>query len=134
MFVLLFESISRGFFLDFVEKIIDPWKMLSWSKTDVLRFVKVYINCAIELDVFQWVNFVAPYNIIILLLHAVYIFQGSRSKESLGAIHGCHVYQCQTTVLKLRSMIQRSITVWRYLDFKCILKWCLKLLKLYLFG
>lgn len=43
----------RGFFLEVVERIIDPWRMLNWAKPDVMNFLKVYINCAIELDIFQ---------------------------------------------------------------------------------
>lgn len=43
----------RGFFLEVVERIIDPWRILSWNKIDVMNFLKVYINCAIELDIFQ---------------------------------------------------------------------------------
>lgn len=51
-YILLFIYF-RGFFLEVVERIIDPWRMLSWAKTDVLNFLKVYVNCAIELDLFQ---------------------------------------------------------------------------------
>lgn len=51
--ILKFVLICRGFFLEVVERIIDPWRLLGWSKLDVMNFLKVYINCAIELDVFQ---------------------------------------------------------------------------------
>lgn len=50
---ILFPLYFRGFFLEVVERIIDPWKLLGWNKTDVMNFLKVYVNCAIELDVFQ---------------------------------------------------------------------------------
>lgn len=50
---IMFSFYFRGFFLEVVERVIDPWKLLVWSKTDVMNFLKVYINSAIELDVFQ---------------------------------------------------------------------------------
>lgn len=43
----------RGFFLEVVERIVDPWRALGWNKTDVMNFLKYYISCAIELDLFQ---------------------------------------------------------------------------------
>lgn len=42
----------RGFFIDVLEKIIDPWRILYWNKTDVMNFLKVYINSSFELDAF----------------------------------------------------------------------------------
>jgi len=42
----------RGFFVDVLEKIIDPWRILNWSKIDVMHFLKVYISSSFELDAF----------------------------------------------------------------------------------
>lgn len=53
IFNIMFSLYFRGFFLEVVERVIDPWKLLVWNKTDVMNFLKVYINSAIELDVFQ---------------------------------------------------------------------------------
>jgi len=51
--IYIFKFYSRGFFLEVVERIIDPWRILGWNKVDVMNFLKVYINSAIELDIFQ---------------------------------------------------------------------------------
>jgi len=57
MFIISYHIFSkfyfRGFFLEVVERIIDPWRILSWNKIDVMNFLKVYVDCAIELDIFQ---------------------------------------------------------------------------------
>lgn len=42
----------RGFFVDVLEKIIDPWRVLNWSKINVMNFLKVYFDSSIELDAF----------------------------------------------------------------------------------
>ncbi|XP_050530620.1 acidic fibroblast growth factor intracellular-binding protein isoform X1 [Daktulosphaira vitifoliae] len=43
----------RSLFLDIMERIVDPWKVLNWNKTEIMAFLKVFFLSAFELDIFQ---------------------------------------------------------------------------------
>ncbi|KAK9498337.1 hypothetical protein O3M35_002992 [Rhynocoris fuscipes] len=40
----------RLFFVELVEKCIDPWKQVSWTVSDLTNFLDAYCHCALQLD------------------------------------------------------------------------------------
>ncbi|XP_050530621.1 acidic fibroblast growth factor intracellular-binding protein isoform X2 [Daktulosphaira vitifoliae] len=44
---------KQSLFLDIMERIVDPWKVLNWNKTEIMAFLKVFFLSAFELDIFQ---------------------------------------------------------------------------------
>ncbi|XP_043680962.1 acidic fibroblast growth factor intracellular-binding protein isoform X2 [Vespula pensylvanica] len=43
----------RFFFLELVERCIEPWKQVNWSHTDLRNFLSVYTQCALDMDVLR---------------------------------------------------------------------------------
>lgn len=44
----------RFFFLELVERCIEPWKQVNWSHTDLRNFLSVYMQCALDMDVLRY--------------------------------------------------------------------------------
>ncbi|XP_046383405.1 acidic fibroblast growth factor intracellular-binding protein [Ischnura elegans] len=43
----------RSFFLDMVERCIEPWKQVAWSRIDLSHFLDAYTSSALEMDVLR---------------------------------------------------------------------------------
>ncbi|XP_014235117.1 acidic fibroblast growth factor intracellular-binding protein [Trichogramma pretiosum] len=43
----------RSFFLDLVEKCIEPWKQINWTHTDLRNFLAAFTQCALDMDVLK---------------------------------------------------------------------------------
>jgi len=43
----------RIFFLDLTEKLIEPWKMNSWTETQVKQFLTAITKCVLELQAYN---------------------------------------------------------------------------------
>lgn len=44
----------RFFFLELVEKCIEPWKQVNWSHTDLRNFLGAFSQCALDMDVLRY--------------------------------------------------------------------------------
>ncbi|XP_008545391.1 acidic fibroblast growth factor intracellular-binding protein [Microplitis demolitor] len=43
----------RFFFLELVERCIEPWRQVNWSHTDLKNFLNAYTQCALDMDVLR---------------------------------------------------------------------------------
>ncbi|XP_071441151.1 acidic fibroblast growth factor intracellular-binding protein [Hetaerina americana] len=43
----------RSFFVDMVERFIEPWKQVAWSRVDLSHFLEAYTQSALEMDVLR---------------------------------------------------------------------------------
>ncbi|KAK0081079.1 hypothetical protein PV325_012825 [Microctonus aethiopoides] len=43
----------RFFFLELVERCIEPWRQVNWSHTDLRNFLNAYTQCALDMDVLR---------------------------------------------------------------------------------
>lgn len=43
----------RFFFLELVERCIEPWRQVNWTHTDLRNFLSVYTQCALDMDVLR---------------------------------------------------------------------------------
>ncbi|CAL7937298.1 unnamed protein product [Xylocopa violacea] len=43
----------RFFFLELVERCIEPWRQVNWTHTDLKNFLSVYCQCALDMDVLR---------------------------------------------------------------------------------
>lgn len=43
----------RLFFLELVEKCIEPWRQVNWTHTDLKNFLFAFTQCALDMDVFR---------------------------------------------------------------------------------
>lgn len=43
----------RFFFLELVERCVEPWRQINWSHTDLRNFLTVYTQCALDMDVLR---------------------------------------------------------------------------------
>lgn len=43
----------RFFFLELVERLIEPWRQINWSHTDLRNFLGAYLQCALDMDVLR---------------------------------------------------------------------------------
>lgn len=44
----------RFFFLELVEKCVEPWKQANWSHTDLRNFLAAFAQCALDMDVLRY--------------------------------------------------------------------------------
>lgn len=45
----------RCLFTELVERCLEPWRLVSWSHTDLRNFLTAYSQCALEMDVLRYV-------------------------------------------------------------------------------
>lgn len=43
----------RFFFLELVERCIEPWRQVNWTHTDLKNFLLIYTQCALDMDVLR---------------------------------------------------------------------------------
>jgi hypothetical protein len=43
----------RFFFLELVERCIEPWRQVNWSHTDLRHFLATFTQCALDMDVLR---------------------------------------------------------------------------------
>jgi len=43
----------RFFFLELVERCIEPWRQVNWTHSDLRNFLAVYTQCALDMDVLR---------------------------------------------------------------------------------
>ncbi|XP_014212622.1 acidic fibroblast growth factor intracellular-binding protein [Copidosoma floridanum] len=43
----------RSFFLDLVEKCIEPWRQVNWTYTDLKNFLLAFTQCALDMDILR---------------------------------------------------------------------------------
>lgn len=43
----------RFYFLELVERLIEPWRSINWSHTDLRNFLGAYLQCALDMDVLR---------------------------------------------------------------------------------
>lgn len=46
----------RFFFLELVERCIEPWRQVNWSHTDLKNFLNAYTQCALDMDVLRYIQ------------------------------------------------------------------------------
>lgn len=48
----------RFFFLELVERCIEPWRQVNWTHSDLRNFLAVYTQCALDMDVLRYDSFI----------------------------------------------------------------------------
>lgn len=43
----------RFFFLELVERCIEPWRQVNWTHADLRNFMSIYTQCALDMDVLR---------------------------------------------------------------------------------
>ncbi|XP_059173351.1 acidic fibroblast growth factor intracellular-binding protein-like [Physella acuta] len=68
---------SRDIFIDVLEKLIEPWQQLSWTKQDAMYFLNAFKETALQLDIFRsspklvkvWERYMMTFNPLVLQMY-----------------------------------------------------------------